>query len=326
MAAPTIFRSSDTSAPTLDGTSGSLVAVLDGCLVNGYAGNPTPLGWGHPFTAANKAVYRAASGVRHYLDVNDASPNGTALGRNAFVRPYEAMTAVGTGTNPWPTATQATQCVIPKSTSADGTARPWLLIGDALTFIFVSSASGTNPPNLGSSTWGMFFYFGEMFSALSGDLYRSFCMWPTATATQTTDVGRFSVPADDAGTGAVNQNMPRTYLATGTSIWATVIPNVWFPQFGGTRTFPNQVDGGFYLNAYDLAERGTSATGAVATNTFGIRGRPRGLYQNIYNVTSLNDQDTFTGVGDFAGKTFMVLKFSATTGVIVETTQWASST
>src|SRR5262245_30410735 len=33
---PTIFRSTDAGAPRLDGTLGSLQAVLDGCLVNGY--------------------------------------------------------------------------------------------------------------------------------------------------------------------------------------------------------------------------------------------------------------------------------------------------
>src|SRR4051812_10218522 len=33
---PTIYRSTDPGAPRLDGMIGSLQAVLDGCLVNGY--------------------------------------------------------------------------------------------------------------------------------------------------------------------------------------------------------------------------------------------------------------------------------------------------
>jgi len=36
MAAPSIFRSSDTGAPTLNGVAGSLISVLDACLVDGY--------------------------------------------------------------------------------------------------------------------------------------------------------------------------------------------------------------------------------------------------------------------------------------------------
>jgi len=123
------FLSTDPSAPVLDGTVGSLVNLLDKCLVNGY-GSKSPLGWGIAYTATNVRVYRAPSGNRMYLKVDD-SVSVVSAGGGAAVNVYETMSGISTGTNPfWP----ANDRLILKSVDATSSARPWALVGDERLF------------------------------------------------------------------------------------------------------------------------------------------------------------------------------------------------
>ena len=70
-----VYSSTDASAPVLTGQVGSLIAVLDACLVNGY-GTKTAAGWTKPFAdASNTAVYRSGSGSRAFFRFFD---DGTA--------------------------------------------------------------------------------------------------------------------------------------------------------------------------------------------------------------------------------------------------------
>jgi hypothetical protein len=292
VAAPTIFRASDASAPTLNGNAGSLVAVLDGCLVNGY-GSQTALGWAKPFTATNKAVYRAPAGVRHYLDVDDSAPDATALGRNARVRGYEVASA----------------------------ARPWLLVGDDRTFYFFTSALLTLPMVPSTHTWPGHWGFGEILSALTGDVYRSFCAWYSPTSTATTDVAPNwgnSIQTTIAGSG-YNAAMPRSYTGAGGSMWANALGS---GIASASLAYPNAPDGGLYMNGILVGERGTGTTVSAPT---ALRGRFRGVFQPVPANTGISDGDTFSGTGDFAGRTFMLLRSASSFLVAVETTAWAAS-
>ncbi len=170
------FESTQSGAPSLTGSAGSLITVLDACLVNGYgsvtldslvisgnvatgtkstghgfamygsagpviqisgatlaglngewriasipnaqtltfntsgisnqtatgtiAAKRAPAGWEKAFSGTNKAVYRALSGTRFYLRIDDTA------GALARVVAYEEMTGVDTGTNPFPTNSQ----------------------------------------------------------------------------------------------------------------------------------------------------------------------------------------------------------------------------
>jgi len=327
VAAPVIYRSSDASAPTLNGNAGSLVAVLNGCLVSGY-GSKTALGWGSPFTATNKAVYRAPNGVRHYLDVDDSGPDATALGRNARIRGYETMTAVGTGTGPFPTVAQAATPVVVKSSTADAVARPWLLIGDDKTFYFFCSVALTNPPVLSTHSWNTVSHFGEFQSLLTGDNYRTILGFPSTTTAATTDsTTAVSHSTSIAAATPTRALSPRSYIGTGSAIWAGLIANVAIASgvntMQGVLPFPNAVDGGVYLNACLVGENGNGASSALTSS---FRGRTRGLFQLAHIASAMNDQDTFSGTSDFAGRTFAVLKLgSAAIGIAMETTAWPAS-
>jgi hypothetical protein len=319
-----------------------MIAVLDGCLVNGY-GSQASLGWAKAFSGTNKASYLAPSGARMYLDVDDSAPDGTALGRNCRVRGYESMSGVGTGTNPFPTVAQSTQGVVPKSTTADGTSRPWLLIGDDKTFYFFGACTLTLPYSKLTGFWSTFFFFGDFQSTFVGDAYRSIIGYPSVTSTLIADASTcMNFPASIVSSNTVNtlQNTPRAYTQAGSSIWNSPFGNATMVSSGtpsnvplanqgaGVTTFPNPSDGGLYVSAVRLVDRGNGTTPLGIDNApNGFRGTMRGFYQQYETLTSVNDQDTFSGVGDFLGVTFVVVKFgSLSTGVAIATTAWAFST
>lgn len=124
MPAALVRRSDDTSAPVLTGQSGSLISLLDAVLVDGY-GDKAALGWTKPYSDTNEAAYRIdpTDGTGFYIYIDDS------FGTYAEIRGYESMTAIDSGTNPFP-YTSLTKVRIVKSDSSDSTARPWIIYGD----------------------------------------------------------------------------------------------------------------------------------------------------------------------------------------------------
>ena len=63
-----LYRSTDGSAPTLSGTAGDLINLLDKCLVSGY-GSSTAAGWTKPYTSTNAAAFRPGLGLQYYINI-----------------------------------------------------------------------------------------------------------------------------------------------------------------------------------------------------------------------------------------------------------------
>lgn len=149
----TVYKSTDPSAPTLDGTAGSLIALLDACLINGYGAKPAA-GWTKEYSDTNKAAYRTpASTNQFYLQVLDNEVTNT---RYATVDGYESMTDVDTGTNKFGAPTN----YVHKSITSDATTRPWSLYTNGLIFhMFVD--------NGGADRTG--FTFGDCTPLIAGD-------------------------------------------------------------------------------------------------------------------------------------------------------------
>src|SRR4051812_48257028 len=123
--AVTLYKSTDAGAPVLTGQVGSLVALLDAVLVNGYGAKPAA-GWTKAFAGANLAAYRvtAVGATGFYLDVVDSGLSGTLGARSARCRGFETMTALSTGTGAFPTVAVAVNGIqVFKSASLDATAR-----------------------------------------------------------------------------------------------------------------------------------------------------------------------------------------------------------
>lgn len=137
MATPTLYRSTDTSAPVLTGEVGKLIDLLDAILVDGY-GSKAAAGWTKPYSGTNKAAYRN-SGTQTFVRVVDDNARFGSLGV-AEVWGYSSMSDVDTGVGQFPTAanigtdpTQRKQ--ITKSITTDSTARKWAALATDKTLI-----------------------------------------------------------------------------------------------------------------------------------------------------------------------------------------------
>ena len=200
------------------------------------------------------------------------------------------------------------------------------MIGDDRTFHFFCRTDAAVPPVLASHYWHCPFMFGEFYSYLPADAYKTVLMWGSSAAASfavNVALGAWQGHGEVAANTLV---LARNYLGLSGSCWATGIHNnYWSLSGSGLAGLPNPVDGGLYMNALALNERGNAT--AVATSVGQpLRGRIRGIYQQAHMVTAAADQDTFSGVGDFAGRTFMFLKYgSAAAAVIAETSAWDSS-
>lgn len=306
--AVTVYKHSDASAPVLSGTVGALIALLDAVLVNGYGAKPAA-GWTKPFSGTNLAVYRnsAAVGSGLYLNVDDNAQAATAGAREARLRGNEIATQANTGTavtgvtGPFPTTgLLAAGIIVRKSKSADATARDWIMVADQRTFHL-----WTKP--LGTMGWSGF-SFGDFFSLKGAtDPFRAIIIGRSAGDAIQADesVDNLSVLAA-LTTLVAGHYTPRSY--EGDIVGATSTIGKHGDGVKGSTTrlegnmlYPNPTDGNVLLSQLWVHED----TGLQGT----VRGRLRGLWQWLHIASApVNDQDTFSGAGTLAGKTFMILK------------------
>lgn len=316
-----VFRSSDSGAPILSATVGSLNAVLTACLVTGY-GSTTSLGWSKPFenVGTNTTVYRPAAGNRRYLRVIDT----TATYSTCNIRAYESMTDENTGTKPFPTVTQITGngsngLSVHRAAVGYVSNCSWVIIGNEKCFYFL--------PNLNSASWdtitnvsaGGQFFFGDFISYKPGDIYNTAIIGTEATYT-TSSSGRLGSAGDNIGC-----YMARPFIGLGSS--APFIKSLENSSQGYTLTMgyqfnyptvPDPITGGIPLARVTLTELITlSYPNYYWSTAYAVRGYLPGMWAP--SVKGLAHADTFNGdsSGVLSGKSFLVssvFKDSTATG------------
>jgi hypothetical protein len=309
---PTIYRSSDASAPVLTGTAGDLVNLLDKCLADGY-GSRAAAGWTKAYTATNQRSYRQGAGNQFYLDVDDRGASGVLTGltaKEAAVRGYETMSAVSTGTGPFPTAAQVAVATANwrKSAAADTLPRAWILFADDRTFsLFVLDGDfgGSYKP----------YVFGDFYSLKSGDGYRTAIYVRTSVNGNSMNGTIGAASSTSMSSQAAGLYTARIAAGTGASAaGAEVRVGSGALKLGASWALGH--DGNVYISRFLLSDLVSPY----------LRGWQRGLYA-VLNPIGLNDGDTFSGTGDFAGRTFVCIKLGATSPsvIAVETTAWDTS-
>lgn len=132
-----------------------------------------PAGWSSPYSDTNRMVFRipVVGGTGMYLDVDDNGPNVTNGYKSARLRGYESMTAVGVGTDPFPTsAQQSFGMPLIKSYTANSTSRPWAAYCDnRIIYLFCAYRHDYQPKGFELSI------FGDIESAKPGDAYNAIC-------------------------------------------------------------------------------------------------------------------------------------------------------
>jgi len=226
--ATTLYRSTDGSAPTMSGTAGDLIAVLDACLVNGY-GAKAAAGWTKVFSGTNKAVYQAPAGTQFYLRVLDDGSDGTNGARVASVRGYESMSDVDTGTGDYPTvAQQADGLFFAKSSTADAATRPWAVVADSKRVIILGAyiSGDTNEQY-------KHVFFGDLISTAPGDSYCSsiFGATTSANAVSTVSPGNTAIEGVLCG-GSAAQNFYTARDHTG--VGGSTVTALFFVKSSGS--------------------------------------------------------------------------------------------
>lgn len=306
----TAYYSTDASAPTLTGATGSLVALLDAILVNGY-GAKAAAGWTIAYTGTSKRDYKQGTGSNgYYLDVDDSGP-GTGSYREARLRGYETMSALGAGTQAFPTAGQSNFGVVcRKSNTADSTARPWYAVADATCFhLFVDTGDYTNP------SYSMAVSFGDIFSYKSGDIYNTVIIGRGAENTNNQAYEALGTLCFSShildGTlqsvyGGVGHYIDRIWTGTGSSVPF----NKFSSQMAGAASGNSAVGpcGGNscpipYPNGPDAA---LELAPIWVGHSYAVRGYLKGLWAPCHYRPCAHG-DTFSGTGNMSGKSFLAL-------------------
>ena len=299
------YRSTDASAPTLTGTTGSLISLLDACLVTGYGAKPAA-GWTKAYTGTNLAAYRMGSGLtQYYLRVDDNAP-GAGGAREARLIGYETMSDVNTGTLPFPSTGQQ---YFRKSATLDGTARPWFLVADDRTFIMTQSFDSSASSYSGT-------YFGQIYSYVPNDPYGV-----ALVARNVENLTTYASNSEALGYISASTATSTQYghlLARDTT---TLLTAIGFERVGGIGPVPNSAPVGNigYPNLADgslllVPQYVRYSESSVPL----IRGRMRGLWICFHNNfgSFSNPGDTFSGTGDLAGKSFVFAGYASHTNQI----------
>lgn len=323
-----IYTSSDFGGPgPLTGISGSLIAVLDACLVNGYVSH-SAAGWIKPFPTTNSyTAYTQPSGSRMTFFINDNNPN-VGVGREAQVTGWISLTSLsgsgtisssnqGVGFGQFPIPSQGVggassvsgSVVWRKSSTADTTQRSWIVAADAWT-VYVWMSTGEGYYAHGG--------FGEFFSLYGPTDQGKVMIFGKAiqnAATNNNNDGTDSLSAASFnGSFAQGTAMPGHFWARGPSgtgisttftkkgdmslSSATVNFTTLMTRMDGILMCPNPTDGNFYFSPIWLMDN-------INNN---LRGKYRGIFQICHLPSNFVDGQIITGGGTWAGKSFMVVK------------------
>ena len=317
------------NAPTLSGTAGTLVSVLDGVLVSGFTGF-TALGWTTAYTGTNQRQYKnsAVDGTGSQLYIDDSGPGGAGAAE-ARATGFVTGTALGAGTNQFPTFAEINigigAIVIRKSSTANSTVRYYTIVGDDTCFYLFTESGDYTSPNLTSV-----FMFGDIFSYKTNDAYRCIIIgrnsennnyvtneWSTTLSglqggqngnILSYTLGGHYMAANFTGIGgsiSVGKHTDQIKMGVGGfGVQGLIGGTTTIPGTGqmclvgnncansGYFPYPNAPDGGLYI-----------APIWIHHNNF-VRGYLKGLWAPLQNLP-LNHNDTYNGSGPFAGKSFL---------------------
>lgn len=160
------FSSNDVGAPTLTGTTASIVGVMDWVLLDLGGGASGENGWDKVYSNSTAAAYRSKTGQRKFLRVEQKSTDGFDINYSIF-RGYNDMGDIDTGTDPFPTLAQANNgggnggmsIYVGTFTAVDNVPRYFGVRTNEFVMLFL------NVDNYGCK----YFFFGEVDSLLPTD-------------------------------------------------------------------------------------------------------------------------------------------------------------
>lgn len=285
------YRSTDVGAPQNTNAAGSLIAILDACLVNGYgSGGDAKLsaGWTKPFSGTNKAGYKQGTGSNgFYLRVEDMTTSA------ARVKGCEEMTGIDTTVSDFPTNVQVSGGLyLHKNNTA--TARQWEVIANEKFFVLLTVPADDNNRR-------QFMCFGDIFSNKSGDAFDTLLISTPSTSILSTET---SYIQPSLATAMAGHYLARAHTQVGSSRSVGKYSPTNQGYFGNTieNPYPSPIDGALHLTPLFIAEPGA-----------GLRGKLPCVW-NILHTAPFQQGDIISGTGEFSGKTFFASNTAQTAG------------
>lgn len=284
-----VYRWDDDSAPTLSASAGSLIALLDAVLVNGY-GTKVAAGWTKAYAGTNTAGYTNAGSGCGVLVAH------TATATTARFYGYESITSEGVVTGPFPTEAQLSGGLYSLlSSTADATARPWVVVASESYFYLWVGYNVTTTVGLATTLICPIIFAGDIISRTPGDAYH-FAVIGNAQASST--YSYFASVATILGT-LTGHYIARPYTQTGASeqFGKAMMQNTLVQTVMGASgtTYPDPISGGMTLSPVYVG----------VANLW--RGIMPGLWAPLHSLPG-SPGDTFTGgAGELNGKTFLLL-------------------
>ena len=265
-----VYYSTDAGAPALSNAASALINVLKACLCDGY-GSKAAAGWSTSSPGTNARVFQPAAGNRFYLYVSDPS------GADARVWSYETLY-----TNKIPTTAQLSAGGYwRKSSTIDGTARPWIVVaGDRYLYLWVDAQA--------EPLSALLYFYGDLVPDASDDAWHTL-LYAATSATNGSELttlqfssiaGHWLQRSYDGATYSAVCGKHSSRLGGNSRIGSTV--HTTYPPL---RLAPVLVHTG--------------------SDPYAVRGELPGLLQMLGDTGA--HLDTFTGTGDLAGQTWLIM-------------------
>jgi len=273
------FNYQSPGAPSLTNAAGTLISVLDYCLVSG-------MGWTKVFSGTNTATYRAPTGNRFYLGVDDTA------GQSAKFRAYEVATQAGINdTNAqgqFPTIAQRTNGYYFWK-NVGTTPGDWAFFSDGIMF-YLSAYISTYDR-------GALFAFGDVISYSQNDFYNTIISGEIGA-----DATQFCAQAVIYGSSASSftncRSIARPFTQLGAATYVEYMAdasrsNTTALGYGGF-PYPDPIRNTVNIGIIELMEQGKY-----------FRGRMPGLYYPKH-TSPFPSGTRLSGSGNLAGKQFVV--------------------
>lgn len=300
------YSSDDDGAVPLTGLDHALVDVLASILL--------VEGWTQPYDTAGAGVFlQGGAANQRYLRVKDDHRSGDV--DYARLTGYETMSAIGTGTNPFPSAVDTTLFHKASKPSSGGNITdeiPWVAYIDARTIIFF------NRPHLKDAAaqlrWNGW-YFGDYFALDPDDLFNQVLMVGPSPgplvllSSQINSSGGMAEGGNDASS-LIRPYAGGSSLTTGCGFTTGSGAGVAYSGDAAKQPAaddytkglllgpPNPADGRTYTAPLFLAEATTGQT----------RGFLRGMRHYCHLYASATDQQAVPGTDENEGRSFILFK------------------
>lgn len=304
-----IYKWSDVDAPSLSRIRGSLINVLDACLVNGY-GTKASSGWTKEYAETNMAIYRMPEGSRCYLYVNDnmvsyynnAEVNGYATINTSAVTIEDAITS---GTEQFSNHSRPYWW---KNNNTD-TPGGWEVYATDKCFYLIGGYATTE----GTSTWydhRNLSFFGDYNCTSSGFPYNTMISHATNTSTYYFDDYNHMVQGQQFNSSGKYCRRGWNHIDQPTTIeMKSPIGAATWVGSHAEFDYPDKLTGACHIDRIKL----------IQDKTF--MGYMPGLYSMLHSTT-FTYPFTFEGSGAFSGKTFDLTRIYGATLVFQTNGDW----